>query len=65
MCCSFSVILVDLSVCAILASDLARGMARPTDKDFLWTAEYYDIYLDTPIIERFDVNQVMDYQRVD
>ena len=27
-------------------------MARPSDKDFVWSPDSYDIILDTPIIEK-------------
>ena len=39
-------------MCAILASVLSSVMARPSDKNFTWTVEYYDMFLDTPLIEK-------------
>ena len=37
---------------AILAFELTSMMARPCDKDYVWSPENYDLILDTPIIEK-------------
>ena len=44
-------LLVILCVHAILASNLCV-MARPSDKNFIWTVDNYEFILDTPVVEK-------------
>ena len=48
----FIAILIDLCVSAILASVLSSVMARPSDRDFIWNADYYVLFSDTLLIEK-------------